>query len=186
MGSDEYNLDLCRSCGYCFVNPRPSFSFLMNYYSSLGHGHDDPSTVVHDFQSILSQERNDPNSTIDAKRLIMTIKSLVKSGSSKRFLDVGCGYGFFSKEALDVGFDVIALELAENERAIAKEMTKLTPVASAFEEFECIPESLGVVLMSQILEHAFDVNAWIKKSHDLLVRGGFWLSQYQTMAASFA
>jgi len=80
-----------------------------------------------------------------------------------RFLDVGCGYGFFSNEALDAGFDVVALELARNEREIAKKMTGLSPVSSSFEEFEYDRESLGVMFMSQILEHALDVNLWSKK-----------------------
>lgn len=184
-GTVKYNLDLCQSCGYCFVNPRPSLEFLMNYYSSVGHGHDGPGKVVHDLQSVLSQEQNEPNSTIDAKRLILTIKSLVKSGSSNMFLDVGCGYGFFSKEALDAGFDVVALELAEDERAIARKIAKLTPVASSFEDFECTPESLGVVFMSQILEHAYDVNAWIKKSRDLLVNDGILAIAVPNFASIF-
>lgn len=38
-GDKMYNLDLCNSCGYSFVNPRPSLAFLMDYYSSFGHGH---------------------------------------------------------------------------------------------------------------------------------------------------
>lgn len=172
VGSDKYNLDLCGSCGYCFVNPRPSLRFLMNYYASFGHGHVDTGGEAPNLESVLAREQSDPNSTIDAKRLVKTIKFLVKNGTSNRFLDVGCGYGFFSKEALGAGFDVFALDLADNERKIAKEMIGLSPVASSFEEFECDPESLGVVLMSQILEHALDINLWIKKSHDILVNDG--------------
>ena len=172
VGNDKYNLDLCGSCGYCFVNPRPTWQFLMNYYSSCGH-HFEAIKDAPNFKSVLAHEQNNPNSTVDAKRLIKTIKSLViNNGDSNRFLDVGCGYGFFSSEALDAGFDVVALELAENERDIAKEMTGLSPLASSFEEFEYAPESLEVVLMSQILEHAFDVNLWVKKSHGFLVNGG--------------
>ncbi len=138
VGNDKYNLDLCGSCGYSFVNPRPSLQFLMNYYASFGHGHFDTGGEAPNLKSVLVQEQSDPNSTIDAKRLIETIKSLVKNGTSNRFLDVGCGYGFFSKEALDAGFDVVALELAENEREIAKEMTGLSPAASSFEEFRSV------------------------------------------------
>ena len=87
-------------------------------------------------------------------------------------MDVGCGYGFFSREALSAGFDVIALELADNERKITKELTGLEATACSFEAFECTPESLGVIFMSQILEHALDVNQWIKRSRDLLVDDG--------------
>ena len=35
MNEINYNIDLCGSGGYAFVNPRPSMNFLINYYSSL-------------------------------------------------------------------------------------------------------------------------------------------------------
>lgn len=172
VGNHNYRLDLCSSCGYAFVNPRPSLDFLMDYYCSFGDGHDGSGKETANLQSVLAQEQSYPNATVDAKRLIRTIKSLIKNGHNNKLLDVGCGYGFFSKEALSKGFDVIALELAENESGIAKEMTGLTSVSCSFEEFECARKSLRVLLMSQILEHAFDVNLWIMKAHDLLVNDG--------------
>jgi 2-polyprenyl-3-methyl-5-hydroxy-6-metoxy-1,4-benzoquinol methylase len=144
----------------------------MSYYSSFGHGHDDNGKSVPNIESVISQEWSDPNSTIDAVRLIKTINCLLKNKKGKRFLDVGCGYGFFSKAALSCGFDVIALELAENEKEIAKEMTGLSPVAISFEEFDHAEETLEVVFMSQILEHALDVNLWIEKAYRLLVDDG--------------
>ena len=174
VGNETYKLDICKSCGYCFVNPRPSLNFILDYYSSFGHSHfDDISTIeAPNLNSVLIQEKNYPNSIIDAQRLIKTIKSLTKNANNNKFLDVGCGYGFFSKEALSVGFDIVALELAENEREIAKEMTGLEPAACSFEEFECVNETFQVVLMSQILEHALDINLWISKAKELLVKDG--------------
>jgi 2-polyprenyl-3-methyl-5-hydroxy-6-metoxy-1,4-benzoquinol methylase len=144
----------------------------MDFYASFGHGQLGTGKEVPCLETVLAQEKSDPNSTIDAKRLIKTIKALEKSELSRRFLDVGCGYGFFSKEAMDVGYDVISLELAQNERNIAQSMTEVTPVATSFENFTSESGSFGVVFMSQILEHALDVNLWIKKAHDLLVTGG--------------
>lgn len=172
VGNERYKLDLCGSCGYSFVNPRPSLSFLMNYYSLSGHGPDGVEDGTVNLESIIKREENNPNSNIDARRLIKTIKSLTQDSYNSKFLDVGCGYGFFSKEALDADFEVIALELAENDRAITKQMTGLNPVPCSFEEFECAHESLSVVLMSQILEHALDINLWIRKSRAFLVNEG--------------
>jgi 2-polyprenyl-3-methyl-5-hydroxy-6-metoxy-1,4-benzoquinol methylase len=169
--NENYRLDICSKCGFSFVNPRPSINFLMNYYSSFGHDHNIENNIP-SLKSVLTQEQYYPNSTIDAKRLIKTIKSLTNNTLTKKFLDVGCGYGFFSREALMAGFDVIPLELAENEREITHEMTGLNPMACSFEEFECSPGSLSVVFMSQILEHAFDIDLWIKKSHTFLVDEG--------------
>jgi 2-polyprenyl-3-methyl-5-hydroxy-6-metoxy-1,4-benzoquinol methylase len=169
----SYKLDACNSCGYSFVNPRPSLDLLMNYYSSNANSHSGITQqgVVSDLKSVLAQEKIFPNSTIDARRIITTIKS-IKSHKNGKFLDVGSGYGFFSKEALDQGFEVDALELSEGARKISEEMTGLNPVACSFEEFQSEPGSFQAILMSQILEHAFDVNLWISKSRSLLIDGG--------------
>ena len=172
VGDAQYNIDLCGKCGFAFVNPRPSLDFLMNYYASFGHIHDASSEAVPTLQSVTLREQNDENSTIDAARIVKTVTDLLHDRNQTKFLDVGCGYGFFSKAALASGFDVVALELAENEREIATQMTGLSPHACSFEEFNMPPESFSVVLMSQILEHALDINRWLQKASNLLVDDG--------------
>ena len=169
----NYNIDLCGSCGYAFVNPRPSLNFLINYYSSLEGKIDDRNehSILYDninLQSILAEEKVCPNSTIDAKNIVNKIKSLVQKKTNSKFLDVGCGCGFFSKEALNKDFEVVALELSSKAREITKELTGLNSQRVSFEEFENIPNSFDVILMSHILEHAMDINLWIKKAHTLL------------------
>ena len=139
--------------------------FLIDFYSSEGKDGLTP-------ESAISQERAQPNSTIDAARMVGTIDRLTRALANRRFLDVGCGYGVFSRCAIDAGFDVLPLELAENEREITRAQTGLDPVACTFETFESPPESFGVVFMSQVLEHAQDVNLWVGKACKLLVPGG--------------
>lgn len=164
---EDFRIDKCESCGFSFVNPRPSFNFLMDYYSLVGH-----KTEKVTLEELLLQEKKYPNSTVDAKRIIKTIKSLIHYGSCGKLLDVGCGYGFFSREALKAGFEVSALELAENEKTITKKLTGLSPIACSFETFEYNYKPFQTVLMSQTLEHALDVNLWINKAHDLLENDG--------------
>jgi len=171
VGDETYRMDHCQGCGYCFVNPRPTLEFLMDYYSTFGHGDSDANKQPPTLQAVQEKERVFPNSTLDAKRMVQTITKLT-SGAKGRFLDVGCGYGFFSAEAIRAGFDVCPLELATNEGRIAKEMTGLEPIATSFEDFNPQSERFDVVLMSQILEHALDVNLWIDKSRTLLERNG--------------
>ncbi len=143
--------------------------FLKNYYASFGHR---ATQSVPTLQTVLQQEHEYPNSIIDAKRLVGIARKLTANGGSTGFLDVGCGYGFFSKEALDAGFKVSALEIASNERGIAHEMAGLSPVACSFEDFQNPYDAFEVILLSQILEHAFDVNFWIDKCRTLLVDNG--------------
>lgn len=167
-GDANYHIERCRSCGFAFVNPRPSLAYLADYYARFGHNNSMRSAdFAPTLDSVVAQERVEPNSTLDARRLIATIEAL-RGGSGGRLLDVGCGYGFFSKEALRAGFDVAALELADNERRIAAAMTGLDPAAISFEQYAAAPGSMSAILMSQILEHAHDVNEWLSKSNRLL------------------
>lgn len=163
-----FTIDRCVSCDFAFVNPKPTFEFLMDYYAA---GSGDPQ-VGEGVEDVLRGEAEYPNSTLDAGRLVRTIQTLSGPAAGKKFLDVGCGYGFFSREAVRAGFDVSAIELSENGRRIAAELAGVRPAPYSFEEYVREPGSLSAILMSQILEHVLDINAWIQKAHDLLAIGG--------------
>lgn len=170
----NFNIVKCKQCGYAFVNPRPSHNYLMNYYSTEGHRAGIFVGEKATIGSVLKQEVEFPNSTVDAKRIIKTL-SIMRGNSPKganRFLDIGCGYGFFSREALGNKYAVTALELASTEKSIAKKMTGIDPIQTSFEDFSETDSGYDVILMSQILEHALDVNEWISKAKSLLADNG--------------
>ena len=145
--------------------------FLEAYYSTWGHGgtSDAPS-----LRSIVDAETTDPNSTIDARRIIATVRDLTDGypGLSGRLLDVGAGYGFFSREAVSNSFKVIAINPAEDERHLALSVSGIEPIPTSFEDLTLEAGSVSVVLMSQVLEHALDVDQWIRKAWQLLERDG--------------
>ncbi|MHB8159799.1 MAG: class I SAM-dependent methyltransferase [Thermoleophilia bacterium] len=118
----------------------------------------------------MAAEAIDPNSTIDAKRMIATIKHLMEGrhNMSGRLLDVGAGYGFFSKEAGNNNFHVVAIDIAQNESYISSYVSGIDPIATTFEDLDLDPSSMSVVLMSQVLEHALDVELWVQKAGKLL------------------
>lgn len=119
---------------------------------------------------VVESERQAPNSVVDARRIVGAIASAL--GSPGRLLDVGCGYGFFSAEAMRAGFDVDAVEIAPAERAVASAMLRRKPIKAEFEE---LAESCGpydAILMSQVLEHAVDVREWVSKAARLLRPSG--------------
>jgi len=94
-GTNQYILDRCGTCGYCFVNPRPTLQFLLEYYSSFRQGREDPGKETPDLNSVLAQENNDPNSTVDARRLIQTIKSLLKKPKKRSVFGCWLRFRFF-------------------------------------------------------------------------------------------
>jgi SAM-dependent methyltransferase len=169
-----FPIDTCSSCGFGFVNPRPSSAFLMGFYAISGHARGDPSEApVATMADIVETESNFPNSTLDASRMVRTISRILADRTRNyRFLDVGCGFGFFSREAREAGFEVTAIELASHEREVATQMTGVAPHAECFEDFEAEPKTFSAILMSQILEHAQDVNLWVSKANNLLVPRG--------------
>lgn len=164
-----WRIERCTRCGHGFVHPRPTLDFLMEYYATSGHGEQ---SAAKSLAVVLEEERRSPNTVVDAQRIVRRSSALLGSSASRTFLDVGCGYGFFAKEAQSAGFTTTTLELASIERGIATEMLGTAPVATSFEAFDASPGSFSVVLMSQILEHALDVNAWVVKARDLLEPGG--------------
>jgi SAM-dependent methyltransferase len=167
----EFRIVRCGGCGFAFVNPRPTAEFLTDFYSNSGHGGSEPKSL----ERVLRAEQDYPNSTLDAQRLVANIHRFCGNepyGGQLRLLDIGCGYGFFSRQAKVSGFEVTALEVASEEYSIAAQVAGLTPVRVSFEEFDGQDECFSALLMSQILEHALDVNLWIAKAYRLLKPSG--------------
>ena len=79
--------------------------------------------------------------------------------------------GGFSAEAMSRGYTVEALEMAGHEREVAKQLFGIEAVNTSFEDYET-DQVFEVLLMSQILEHAHDVNAWLEKAHSLVGQNG--------------
>ena len=170
----EFPIETCAECGFGFVNPRPSSEYLMNFYAVSGHARGDPSELpTATLEDILAAEQEFPNSTLDASRIVRnTAYILADKIKTYRLLDVGCGFGFFSREARGAGFEVTAIELASHERGVATQLAGVVPQAVSFEGFKAEPNSFSAILMSQILEHAQDVNVWVAKANSLLVPHG--------------
>lgn len=162
----------CGLCGHGFVSPSPAPEVLADLYSRQAHGGRYGSgTVSH----IVDMERRFPNSTIDARRMVARISGMLDPVNSRkktvRMLDVGCGYGFTSRLAAMAGFDVIALEPARFERRVAKAVSGIEPLPVAFESYQG-DRAFDIIVMSQVIEHALNVNLWIAKVRHLLNGGG--------------
>lgn len=164
-----FHIDRCKNCGTAFMNPRPTFEYLISsIYSTSGHGLAAPITL----DSLLELEREYPNATKDAETLVgVALKYLPPSQVRRKALDVGAGYGFFSKAALQAGFEVTAVNPARWENVIYRELTGLDPIEDAFENME-FNERFDLILLSQVLEHMYDPQAVLLKVRALLARNG--------------
>jgi SAM-dependent methyltransferase len=150
----KFNLDKCCACGTGYVNPQPSAESLKSFYACRGHG----SKSLISFDKVMASEVEFPNSTIDAQRMVTYAKGLLgpgKEGKAKA-LDIGSGYGFFSKAALEQGFQVIAVNPASAENRIFKQLNGFEPIPLFFEEVDFDTEKFDLVILSQVLEHLLD------------------------------
>jgi 2-polyprenyl-3-methyl-5-hydroxy-6-metoxy-1,4-benzoquinol methylase len=164
--------DRCARCGFVFVNPRPTVQSLIAHYTFNPAHVAEPVVAANE----LERERYWPNATRAARRLIGTMLKLRPApGTPGSMLDIGSGSGFFAREAVRRGLSVTALELDETSRQCTREIAAVEPINVAFEDYTPSEPSFrgfDYILMSQVLEHAHDVNAWVAKAARLLTSGG--------------
>lgn len=173
-GSD-WHIYRCPRCGYGFVFPRPASDTVRRFYEEYG-GHGDKEATSASPAEVLRHELEAPGSSLDATRVTRVLKMMCRRSEQlisqpPALLDVGCGYGFFSKAATENGFHVTAIELSDHEASVAREVAMIEPIRMSFEDYHS-DVLFDAIIMSQILEHALDPVYWIHKSHKLLAPGG--------------
>ena len=174
LDSLKYNIYKCIDCKGSFVWPTPRDDYLNNFYNSKKNSHGGDVTnqdLKNYFNNILICEDLYPNSSIDAERIIKNSK---KFSLGKKFLDIGAGYGFFTKEAINNGFNCTAIELSLVNCEIFKLMNGFEPLNISFDEnFANMNFSkFDVVLLSQVLEHIPDPHLVIQRIYTVLKPGG--------------
>ncbi len=165
--SGSYEISRCTACGSAFVVPRPGDEELERFYRAESYRADGGPVPEERLKACTEAEVRYPNSTLDAARIVGRCAAWAKG---RRFLDVGAGFGFFTREAMRQGFEVTALEPAPSCRE----------VFALLNGFEAAPSLLtgalaqahrgafDVVLMSQVLEHLPDLETVLGWLRDLL------------------
>lgn len=167
---NNYYIYKCNNCGHGQVLPVLSIDEIRHIYAVSGHDSSNVEREEITLQTLLEKEKTYPNSTLDAERFVTNALTF---GSQTKYslLDIGAGYGFFTRAFLNAGFEVDAIENAKQESKVFQDLNGFLPYQCLFEDFN--PSTrYSHILMSQILEHVIDPNAWIKKSFSLLEEDG--------------
>lgn len=164
----EYSIWKCKNCGSGFLNPCPTQDFLKDIYSRSGHGLIKPIS----FHDVLSAEKDFPNSTIDAKRMVGRAYQFLEIKSQPKALDIGSGYGFYSATALSLGYSVVAVNPSIWENDVYEQMNGFRPIQSLFEDLDFGNERFETIIMSQVLEHVQQPFQMLEKARKLLSQGG--------------
>jgi len=160
-----YPIRKCRSCRSAFVWPRPRQEEIGAFYKGSRY----KSVSIEEFREL--DQTYYPRASMDASRL--TTRCL-RLSNGLRLMDVGAGFGEFSKAAHDAGYDVTACEPNENSRRIFREINGFEPIPDMFDK-ELAARYRGrfdVALASHILEHVIDPAAFVADLGTILVPGG--------------
>ncbi len=157
----DWHIAKCRNCGHGFVVNRPTLADLTvaNESESTNHalsGMNHPDYAAHK----------------DAQLFAGFVRaSLTATPSSARVLDVGCGNGAFSYPFWKMGYVPLLTDLDSRAAGATGVMTGATFARITFED---LTDAAGfdAIIMSQVLEHALDPMAWLKKSATLLRPNG--------------
>ena len=107
------------------------------------------------------------------KKLQYILKEI---GSNRLVLDVGCGDGLLSHKIKEKGNEVIGVDIS----SYAKELAEKRNVQVLLHDLEIIPwpftaKQFDVIIGSEILEHIFNLNDFLKECYRILKNNGLLL-----------
>lgn len=151
----SYPIYVCKNCKGGFVFPIPTSEYLSSYYASSANSMEANLSIGDfdgQFEHVLQDEKCYPNSTIDAARIASNLKKMCLGN---KVLDIGAGYGFFSRELIKHGFEVDSIELNDRARKVYACMNGFEPQNVSFDGSFAANNAgkYDAVLLSQVLEH---------------------------------
>lgn len=158
----------CKNCSTLFVNPRPPFDTLKEFYSK------SPSTSfwVNEFFKPVAEVRREKIFKPRAEY----VSELLKENRKWVVGDIGAGFGLFLEELRKILPDssYIAIEPSVEMAEICK--AKGLEVNCLFlEEIEGMENEFDLLTAFELIEHLHKPALFLKKAHSLLKPGGHFL-----------
>lgn len=165
--TEVFHFGRCRKCGHIYLNPRPTVECASEIYPS-------------DYYTLAASHQPDGWSVIGR------MKDVVVRGRLRAFLrgvphggtvvDLGCGDGALllamrreRPDARLMGVD-FAVSTSQREKM---EKAGITVIESALEAAQ-LPDDVSLVIMNQVIEHLWDVDACMEKVRSCLRTGGMF------------
>lgn len=163
--TSETQIVKCKNCGLVYVNPQPEKHKMVSSYINA----EDKNYVSDGIQRAAS-----------FKESLKKIKRFQKNG---RVLDVGCAAGYFVHEAKKTGFEAVGLEPNKYLANWGRKNLKVDIINSLFEKKTSQNKQFDVITFWDVLEHLSDPAINLKKSAQLLKRGGILIISYPDMGS---
>lgn len=161
-----FNIVLCNVCGLYYVSPRPAISEIEKIYPADYSGYQ--------FSRIRNPIIRKGRAFMQKKKALRILDKVSKDVANPRIVDVGCGNPVLLELIRE--HDQRGAQLYGND--FSKETLEhirsagFIPLAGAFEELRWEEDFFDVIVMNQVLEHFFDIQAVLAKSRQLLKPGG--------------
>lgn len=148
---DKFQVQKCKNCGLLQTNPRPTFSEILEYYSSeyfhkrTERGYDNyySSEVRAQIERVLLLNLND-----------LKFFDYEKTLSDKKVLDIGCAYGYFLNLLKGRGWDTLGIDIAGEPVQLARERLSLNVIQDNFLEWDKkIQNKFHLITLWASLEH---------------------------------
>lgn len=161
-----FNYALCRDCGTLFVNPRPSFENLNEFYIKS----ESTAFWVNDFFKPVAEARRE--------KIFKPRAEFVKdkfSSDPPIVGDIGAGFGIFLEELAKLlpNSKMVAIEPSLDMVKIC-EKKGLEVISSALEEVEGRDGQFDLLTSFELFEHLYDPGKFLDKVWRLLVPGGYF------------
>ncbi|TRW91215.1 class I SAM-dependent methyltransferase [Candidatus Methylobacter oryzae] len=164
----EFHIYRCECCGTGFLNRPPHVKWLQSIYQYSGQALTQEITLA----EVMAREKEFPNCTVDAERM-SDQADLLNSSGNDRALDIGSGFGFYTRALRNLGYRTVSINPGQYENEVFKKLNGDEPLPVMFENYQPQPPGqFGVVMMSQVLEHLLEPDHAIKKVAMLLASGG--------------
>jgi SAM-dependent methyltransferase len=151
----DANIVQCRSCGYRFVNPRPSQREIAAAYSN-----------PHFYDGWLADDTGREQMWANRLRLVR------QRVHGNRVLDVGAGIGTFLAMARDQGWQVAGTEVSTSALELARSRHGIELLNGQAEDLQLPTSAFDVVTLWHVLEHVPSPSRLLRICHDALVPGG--------------
>ena len=153
----------CETCGYRFTSPRPKEKFIGKYYQSknyISHNATKKGLINKIYHIVRKYQFYKKNQLIEK----------YSKTDGKKILDVGCGTGDFLSYMRHKKWEIDGIEKDEGAKKIAIEKNNIK-ISSNLLSLKG-KNMFDVVTMWHVLEHVYDIQAYIENIYKILKEGG--------------
>ncbi|MCM8768927.1 MAG: class I SAM-dependent methyltransferase [Candidatus Omnitrophica bacterium] len=156
-----YRIVCCQSCQLHFVNPQPTSEEILSFYKTRQESY-----LTDYAKKEISKRRG-------ARREVRRVLRLMKK-SNISLLDIGCGCGFFLKEANLAGIKARGVDICQAEVEFACKHYQAKAEYANFLDNSYTPgEKFDVVTLFDVIEHLSNPLAGLVKCRSFLKENGY-------------